>query len=123
VAHFSRLSKIVVDVPGETHDAEVAFWREALGITLTRSKRFPEYHVAELAGGIGMLTQQLGHGAPRYHLDIHTNDRAAEVARLQRLGATLVEELELWSIMRDPAGLTFCVVADPSVDATNATEW
>jgi catechol 2,3-dioxygenase-like lactoylglutathione lyase family enzyme len=123
VAHYSRLSRIVFDAPDETHDAEVAFWRDALGVKLTRYEKFPEYHGAELAGGFGLLAQRLGDGAARVHVDIHTTDRAAEVARLQRLGATLVDDGEQWAVMRDPAGLVFCVVPDQRLDATNATEW
>jgi catechol 2,3-dioxygenase-like lactoylglutathione lyase family enzyme len=123
VTHYSRLSKIVIDAPPTTHDAELAFWRDALGLELVRAKRFPEYHSADLPGGFGLLTQQLGEGEPRIHLDIHTSDRAAEVARLQALGATLLDEGEHWAIMRDPAGLVFCVIPDESIDASNATEW
>ena len=124
MAHYSRLTKIVIDVPAETHDAEVAFWSEALGRPLTRIERFPEYHGAELSDeGFGLLTQQLGHGPARVHLDIHTSDRAAEVARLHALGATLVDEGEHWAVMRDPAGLVFCVIPDRRIDASNATAW
>jgi catechol 2,3-dioxygenase-like lactoylglutathione lyase family enzyme len=123
VTHFSRLSKIVIDAPPAVHDAELAFWRGALGLELTRFERFPEYHGADLPGDFGLLTQALGDGPPRVHLDIHTSDRAAEVARLERLGATLVDDGEHWAIMRDPAGLVFCVIPDRRLDATNATEW
>jgi hypothetical protein len=45
------------------------------------------------------------------------------VARLQRLGATIVAEGEWWTVMRDPAGLVFCVAADKHLDASTATEW
>jgi hypothetical protein len=34
-----------------------------------------------------------------------------------------VDEAGLWSVLRDPAGLVFCVVPDPDLDATNATPW
>jgi hypothetical protein len=121
--HYSRLSRIVVDTPVDTHDAEVAFWRDALSVPLTRYERFPDYHGAALAGGFGLLVQRLGTGPARVHLDIHASDRAAEVARLTRLGATVVDDGEHWTIMRDPAGLVFCVVPDSSLDASNANEW
>jgi catechol 2,3-dioxygenase-like lactoylglutathione lyase family enzyme len=123
VAHFSRLSRIVIDAPPASHDGEVAFWRDALGVKLKHYERFPEYHGAELPGGFGLLTQALGDGPARVHLDIHTSDRVAEVARLQRLGATLLDDGEHWAVMRDPAGLVFCVVPDEKLDASNATEW
>jgi hypothetical protein len=44
----------------------------------------------------------------------------AEVRRLEKLGATMVEDGEHWAIMRDPAGMLFCVIADPNLHATNA---
>lgn len=51
------------------------------------------------------------------HLDIHSEDRPAEVERLQGLGATFVEERsqkignfeEFWTVMKDPEGNGFCV--------------
>ena len=124
MAHFSRLHKIVVDAPPEAHDQVVAFWRDALATPLVQYTRFPEYHGADLPhGDLGLLTQRLGAGPARVHLDIHTSDRAAEVARLTALGATIVDEAGPWSVLRDPAGLVFCVVPDPDLNATNATQW
>ena len=123
VTHYSRLSKVIIDVPADRHDAEVAFWGDALGVEFTRFERFPEYHGVDLPGGFGLLTQVLGEGPARVHLDIHTSDRSAEVARLIRLGATLVDDGDHWAIMRDPAGLVFCVIPDSRVDASNAAEW
>ena len=51
------------------------------------------------------------------HLDIHADDRQAEVERLRGLGATVVEERsqkiglhkEFWTVMKDPEGNGFCV--------------
>lgn len=52
---------------------------------------------------------------PRIHLDLYADDQAAEIARLEGLGARRVE----WSkrpadadyvIMEDPEGTRFCVV-------------
>jgi catechol 2,3-dioxygenase-like lactoylglutathione lyase family enzyme len=124
VAHYSRLSRIVVDVPAEIHDAQVAFWAAALGTPLKRSTRFPAYHGAELtADGFGLLTQQIGDGPPRIHLDIHTTDRPAEVARLTRLGAEVVDDGERWTVLRDPAGLVFCVVPDATLTESTAHHW
>src|SRR5262245_47042394 len=102
MTHYSRLCKIVVDVPTESHDAEVAFWRDALDVELTQSKRFPEYHLANLPGDeFGFLVQHLGNGSARVHLDIHASDRVAEVNRLTALGASVVDDGENWTIMRD----------------------
>jgi Glyoxalase-like domain len=124
--HYSRVSKIVVDADPEVHDQELAFWRGATGQELPRYERFPEYHGTDLPGTeFGLLVQHLGEGPSRLHLDIHTDDLPAEVTRLEALGATVVrrEEGTFWCILRDPAGLLFCVVADPRVNGTNASRW
>ena len=125
MTHYSRLSVIVIDVPPRDHDRELAFWRDATGAPLAANEQFPEFHGAELAGGFGLLVQRLGDGPGRIHLDIHTDDLAAEVARLERLGAQRLERLEFWQVMRDPAGLVFCVVeALPGhVTEANAHRW
>jgi predicted enzyme related to lactoylglutathione lyase len=126
VSHFSRLSRIVVDAPPDDHDRELAFWQEALGRTLTHVQRFPAFHAAALPGhDFGLLVQRMDEGAPRIHLDIHTDDLDAEVARLQRHGAVRVGGARPWQIMRDPAGMLFCVVPLPpeQFDEGNATRW
>ncbi len=46
----------------------------------------------------------------RVHLDIETDDIPAEVARLEKLGATVVARPERWVVMQAPSGQRFCVV-------------
>ena len=72
-----------------------------------------------------LLMQRLGDGAARVHVDIHTDDLAAEVDRLERLGAERVQRVHSWWVMRDPAGLVFCVIPDPAgtLDDRNARRW
>jgi|SRR5579859_4219161 len=126
MAHYSRLEKIVIDVPPADHDREVAFWSAAVGQPLKQGEYFPEYHGAALHGrDFGLLIQRLGQGPARVHLDIHTDDLAAEVARVEALGAERVEFFHSWWILRDPAGLLFCVVPDPdgSLNEDNARRW
>jgi Glyoxalase-like domain len=126
MTHYSRLSQIVIDIPQAVHDKELAFWRAATGQQLDRGTKYPEYHGAELHGAeFGLLIQRIGDGPGRVHLDFHTDDLEAEVARLERLGAERVEQVHLWWVMRDPAGLLFCVVEDPDGPYTedNAQRW
>jgi len=126
MSHHSRLYRIVIDVPAGEHDPELAFWQGAVGKPLDRSERHPEYHGAELVEDtLGILVQQLGEGPSRLHLDIHTDDLEAEVARLKDLGAEEVQRINRWCVMRDPAGLLFCVVPDPpgTLNDTNARRW
>jgi predicted enzyme related to lactoylglutathione lyase len=53
-------------------------------------------------------------GKNRLHLDLRPKDQAAEVARLEDLGATRVEVGQKqdvsWVVMADPEGNEFCVL-------------
>ncbi len=61
----------------------------------------------------------------RVHLDLETDDVAAEVARLIALGAAVEAEHNLFTVLRDPGGVVFCVVPVQTGDdfAPNATTW
>jgi hypothetical protein len=126
VVHYSRLSDVVIDVPAGDHDSEIAFWNAASGELPFQLGRHPEYHRMKLARqDFGLLIQRLGDGPGRVHLDIHTDDLDAEVSRLESLGAERIQQVHTWWIMRDPAGLLFCVVPKPpeSFDDSNAQRW
>lgn len=126
MVHYSRLSKIVIDVPPADHDRELAFWGAATGQRLAQYGRHPEYHGAALSGqDLSLLVQRLDTGQAAVHVDIHTDDPAAEIARLTELGAELVEQVDYWWVMRDPAGLPFCVVGEPAgaLHDGNAQRW
>ncbi len=126
MAHYSRLSKIVIDVPPADHDRELVFWSAATGQPLAQFERHPEYYGAELHGQeFWLLVQRLEEGPGRVHIDIHTDDLAAEVARLEGLGARRVQQAHSWQVMRDPAGLLFCVIPEPagSLNDSNAQRW
>ena len=125
MAHFSRLIKVVIDVPASDHDRELSFWEAAVGQPLAQFS-YPEYHGAALHGqDFWLLMQRLGDGVARVHVDIHTDDLAAEVDRLERLGAERVQQVHSWWVMRDPAGLLFCVIPNPAgtLDDGNAHRW
>jgi hypothetical protein len=50
----------------------------------------------------------------RLHFDLRPSDtRAAEVARLEALGASVMEVFDSHTIMRDPEGNEFCVEPGP----------
>jgi hypothetical protein len=126
VSHYSRLSVAVVDVPDADHDKELTFWQAASGETLTRLENEPAYHGGWLRGQqFALLVQRLGDGAARVHLDIRTDDLEAEVTRLEGLGARRERREKFWWVMRDPAGLPFCVVEEPTGRLTdaNAHRW
>ncbi|HZM81406.1 MAG TPA: VOC family protein [Candidatus Limnocylindrales bacterium] len=125
MTHYSRLEKIVIDVPPAVHDAEVVFWAAATGKQLTQFEKYPEYHGADLNEHMGLLIQRLEEGESRIHLDIHTDDLEAEIKRLESLGAQRVAQHHLWQVMRDPAGMVFCVIPHRrgTLDDSNATRW
>ncbi len=126
VAHYSRLSKVVIDVPPADHDSELAVWSAAAGLPLTRFERHPEYHGAALHGQeFWLLVQRLDQGSARMHIDIHTDDLPAEIARLEELGAERVRQVHSWQVMRDPAGMVFCVIpeAPGALNDENAQRW
>src|SRR3954469_18026113 len=85
MSHHSRVQKIVIDVPGAEAHRAAEFWQGAVGVNLTQLfPDFPEYVGADLpyAEHLTLLIQELEEGHPRIHLDIHTDDVEAEVARL-----------------------------------------
>jgi hypothetical protein len=60
----------------------------------------------------------------RVHIDIETDDIAAEVARLEKLGATVAARLERWVVMQAPTGQRFCIVRVQRPDfPKNANRW
>jgi hypothetical protein len=126
VSHYSRLSVMVIDVPPDQHNTELSFWQAATGLPLAGLERHPEFHGARLPGGdLGLLVQRLDAGPARVHLDIHTDDLDAEMARLEALGAERVRQAGFWWVLRDPAGLVFCVVpaAAGELNDSNARRW
>jgi hypothetical protein len=72
---------------------------------------------------ISVQIQRVDHES-RVHLDIETDDIPAEVARLEKLGATVDQRLERWVVMRAPTGQRFCVVrVQREGFPGNATSW
>lgn len=126
MVHHSRLGKIVIDVPAAVHDRELEFWQGASGHELPPIWS-DEYHGDMLRDHdfLMLLVQRLDSGEPRVHIDIHTDDIEAEVARLERLGAERVRQVRTWWVMRDPAGLLFCVLSGPpeSFTGENVRRW
>lgn len=124
--HRSRLYGVFVDVP-LAHEAEaVTFWSSALGVPPVRGEEDDPF--TSLAGAVAglALEVQAVDDAPRYHVDIETDDVEAEVRRLLAVGATEVSRPESWAILRAPGGHLLCVVPVQSgVDhfAAHARTW
>ncbi|MDH2414894.1 VOC family protein [Nocardioides sp. CER19] len=112
--HRSRMVQVCIDSPQAAHDREVDFWRAVLG-----GRWFPAAEAHEFAGKLHddrgsplqLLFQRLDEpdGPVRAHLDHGTDDVPAEVGRILALGAEDVRPGRGWHVLRDPAGLLFCV--------------
>lgn len=120
--HHSRLGGFIIDCEGADLDAAAAFWGGAFG---DRERRRPEgrYVVLDDRGGLAVEVQDVAHPS-RVHLDIMSDDIPAETARLERLGARVVERLTNWTVMEAPTGHRFCVIRSKGENfAATANVW
>ena len=109
--HRSRIGVVLVDHPEDHWDRGLAFWAGVQGVAPEPEEAAPEFATLGRIGSVSLAAQRTAAGTPaRVHLDIETDDVPAEVARVLGLGATLVEQREEHAILRDPAGVVFCVV-------------
>ena len=115
----------MIDVPDCDLPASAAFWAQALGRSPSRAAEDASPYLSLLPSERGVrVTLQRIDGPARLHLDIETDNVEAEVQRLQSAGAVAVDRVEDWVVLRDPAGLLFCVIPVDSTDFdTAATTW
>ena len=124
--HHSRLCAVLIDCNVPDVEEAARFWGAALG-------RAPDPKHPGSRGNYFMLEtppdevlvqiQRVNHES-RVHIDIETDDIAAEVARLEKLGAKVVDRVERWVVMQAPTGQRFCVVRDQRPGfPKNATRW
>ena len=113
MTHRSRLSALVIDCRGDDLAEAMRFWSGALGADFHPDPDDPRYAVTDRADDEPHLILQKVEHASRVHLDLETDDKEAERARLEALGATLVERHRKgFIIMQAPTGHRFCLV-DP----------
>ncbi|GII80909.1 hypothetical protein Sru01_58910 [Sphaerisporangium rufum] len=120
--HRSRVYAILIDTPQDEAGQAAAFWSAALGAPTEPEPTQPQF--VSLRGAIpGLVTAiQSIDDAPRYHLDIETDDLEAETARLIGLGATQVGQWQECRILRVPGGHLVCVLPVESDQATFAAQ-
>ena len=124
--HKSRLTSIVIDCADADYERAAAFWGAALGRpVLERNGRF-----CSLRGRLGgdgspyLGLQRVPSAECAIHLDIETDDVAAEVARLEQLGARVKARIRNHVVMEAPSGHAFCVVPSRRGDfPAGAAEW
>ena len=110
--HRSRINGILIDCNVGDIEAAARFWAEALGrpIDPDHPGTRGDYVMLEnRPNQISVQIQRVNHDS-RIHLDIETDDIPAEVARLEKLGASVHQKLERWVVMQAPSGQRFCVV-------------
>jgi hypothetical protein len=113
--HRSRLVQICLDSPRAKHVGESLFWRALLRYRWSPSDSAEfdgKWHAA--GSPLQLLLQELDEetGPTRAHLDLGTDDLAAEVGRLLDAGATDVRPGRGWHVFEDVAGLPFCVTTN-----------
>ena len=108
--HKSRLGNVVIDCQTDDLLSEAQFWSAALGYPLPRDPDAASNFIQLVtpAGEVQVILQRVRH-EPRAHLDIETDSIDLEVARLERLGATVVSRNDGWVVMQAPSGHRFCV--------------
>ena len=110
--HYSRLCALLIDCRIADIDEAARFWAAALGrpVDPAHPGTRGNYRMLETPPDeLSVQIQRVDHES-RAHLDIETDDIAAEVARLEKLGATVAARLPRWVVMQAPTGQRFCVV-------------
>ena len=124
--HRSRINGILIDCNVDDIQAAARFWAEALGRPIDSDHPGTRGNYVMLAtppDEISVQIQRVDHES-RVHVDIETDDIAAEVARLEKLGAVVDKRLERWVVMRAPSGQRFCIVrVQRDGWPKGATEW
>ncbi|MGW1049708.1 VOC family protein [Streptomyces sp. NPDC002521] len=112
----SRLDQVCLDTPPSGYAAESDFWAALTGWERRKGSR-PEFEVLQPPAGlpVRILLQRFDEERPASaHLDLACADIAAVRARHEKLGAVAVSHGPHWSVMRDPAGGTYCLTGrDP----------
>ncbi len=105
-----RLASIVIDC----YDAQglSQFWAAALGASAGAD--FGEYVVLQCSPSlVFQAVPEPTPGKNRVHVDLETDDLAAERDRLVALGASVIEFVQMrggsWYVLADPEGNQFCV--------------
>jgi predicted enzyme related to lactoylglutathione lyase len=112
--HTSLADQLCLDIPAPVYAAEVAFWRAVTGWEHDPMPDCAEFErlVAPAPIPVRLLLQRVDAGPGGVHVDLACSDVAAEVARHEALGATVVRRVPGdWTTLRDPAGREYCVTA------------
>jgi predicted enzyme related to lactoylglutathione lyase len=124
--HKSKLAGFIIDCQTADLDGAADFWGSALGMqvrALPPGEGEIYKKLEDPKHGLAIEVQRVSHPS-RVHLDIETDDIAAEVRRLEKLGARRIQEIRTWWVMEAPTGQRFCVIRASSKDfEAKATMW
>ena len=124
--HKSRLGGFIIDCQTDDLDAAARFWGAALGLKTESAAEAKEalYRTLRTAPDEPHVQVQQVRHESRVHLDIEADDVAAEVRRLEQLGARRIAAVADWVVMQAPTGQRFCVVRVQRADfAAKANSW
>lgn len=123
MTHRSRIGVLCIDCQTDDLSDAVAFWSAALGKEGQIDKEGKYATFDGHAGFPRVLLQAVDH-EPRVHLDIETDDREAEAARMAAAGAKEIARIKGWIVMEAPTGHRFCLVRPQGDDFPgDAAEW
>ncbi|GAB3307380.1 VOC family protein [Epidermidibacterium keratini] len=107
----SAASQLCIDVPASRWDAERDFWGGVLGVPIEYAGGSYAQTPPSADRPMHLVLQRLDDDPPTVgaHLDFETNARDDEAARHQELGATVLDTGPEWTVLRDPAGLPYCI--------------
>jgi predicted enzyme related to lactoylglutathione lyase len=110
--HYSRLCAVLIDCNVADVDEAARFWAAALGrpVDVDHPGTRGNYRMLATQSDEPLVQVQSVEHESRVHIDIETDDIPSEVARLEKLGASIVERLERWVVMQAPTGQRFCIV-------------
>ena len=124
--HHSRLCALLIDCKTSDVDEAARFWAQALGraVDMNHAGSRGNYRMLETPAEEPLVQVQRVDHESRVHIDIETDNIPAEVARLEQLGASVVNRLERWVVMQAPTGQRFCIVRVQRPGfPKNATRW
>jgi predicted enzyme related to lactoylglutathione lyase len=110
--HHSRLCALLIDCKTSDVDEAAHFWSQALGraVDPNHSGSRGNYRMLETPPDEPLVQIQRVEHESRVHIDIESDDILAEVARLEKLGAMVVDRIKRWVVLQAPTGQRFCVV-------------
>jgi predicted enzyme related to lactoylglutathione lyase len=118
--HTSYVDQVCLDIPPRLYDAEMDFWSAVTG--WARRDPEPGSEFGRLTPGpeqpLQLLMQRLDdeQDVVTAHLDWATTGREAEIERHVAAGAELQKSFAGWTVLRDPAGMTYCITGRTAGD-------